>query len=59
MKNLNDFGVLEISKSEQQIIDGGGWISEAWKVLKEIDKGWDDFKDRLGNGWDSYGDCAC
>mgnify|MGYP000557256927 CR=1 FL=1 len=35
MRNLENFGVQEMSLSEQKSIDGGGWLS--WAAEKIVD----------------------
>lgn len=59
--NLEKLNVVELDAQSKSGLNGGGdsWMSDAWEILKEVDEGWDEFKDRLQDGWDSYGECSC
>jgi hypothetical protein len=39
-------------------VNGGGTLKDVWDIIKEIDAGWDSFKARLVDGWNSY-QCSC
>ncbi|MGY3792189.1 hypothetical protein [uncultured Aquimarina sp.] len=60
MTNLETYGVQELSVLETTQIDGGdGIFTDILDALERIDAGWDRFKERLADGWDSYGECSC
>lgn len=60
MTNLKNYGVQELSVLETTLIDGGdGIFTDILDALERIDAGWDEFKERLADGWNSYGECAC
>ena len=56
--NLASYDVKEMDEAQMSEVNGGGIVADIWELVKEIDEGWDNFKQRLVDGWNSYG-CSC
>lgn len=61
MTNLETYGVQELSVLETTQIDGGedGIFTDFLDALERVDAYWDTFKERVVDGWNSYGECSC
>jgi hypothetical protein len=58
--NLDNLNLVELNAQEvQEVNGGGGWIADLEQALIDLDKNWDNLKQRVKNGYNSYGSCGC
>ena len=57
--NLDNLNLFELNAQEVQEVDGGGWIADLEQAVIDLDKNWDNLKQRFMNGYNSYGNCGC